>query len=241
MKRVIFFFATSVVMCACVSSTTGQDDSLNSNTNVQCQPPLTDNTFISSDYRLFDVRGKVSKVVVKTFKCDSSWNGHIEHEKWLDKEYNFDKNGDVCFKSDEKVKLIRNNKGQLVKMETYMEDFHIYIPNEYVYNDLGLLDTLKESGAESYGEKTFKYDNNSDLISSYKPSVGEGSYYDETCYYKIVERDSLGNWTKRHITSVLRNECDKDRINCQSSEKNYSIETRVITYSDDKPLEKYEK
>ena len=234
MNRCFFFLATSVVMCACVSSSTSQNDYLNGDTKQQCQLPLTNNSFLSSDYRLFDVRGKVSKVDVKTFKCDSSWNGQIEHEKWRDKVYTFDKNGDVCFNSDEKVKLTRNNKKQLVKMETYIEDFHIYIPSEFVYNDLGFLDTLKESGAERYGEKTFKYDNNSDLILSYKPSVGEGSYYDETCYYKIVERDSLGNWTKRHITSVLRNDCDKDRINCQNSETNYSIEMRVITYSDDK-------
>ena len=233
MKKV-FLILTTVLLCACSGSNTNQEersDTLSQEVTedtvvvVKELPPFT-----SPDRQFMDVRGNVSKLSVQVYECDSTWNGKLEHVEWLDKTYTFDQQGVVSFDTKEKIKLSRNDKGQITKKEVYVEDFGIYIPEKYVYNEQGMLDSMIINGLESQRSKSFTYDNNVECVSTVEPSMGEGEYlYTVTVeYFTIVERDSLGNWTKRRVTTV--NKFSQDGKKTEKEESEYRIETREISY-----------
>lgn len=210
-------------MCACGSSTTNHEYSADIVSEVRDTQNIVNfkNPFTSFDRQLFDLRGNVSKVLVKKAICDSTWTSL---ENLIEDKFSFKVNGEVVFDSNSKRKLARNSKGQLTSKQTYIKDYDFYISEEFSYNQQGLLDTLVLNGLENAGVKTFKYDSNWDCISAISSTASEGSEYEEEFSYMIMERDDKGNWTKRRISSVLK--C----IDNGSEEKYYSIETRDITY-----------
>ncbi len=233
MKKEIFILAT-VVLCACGGSNTNQEqrsDTLSKELpedTVVVEKKLP--SFTSPDRQFMDVRGNVSKFSVQTTNCDSTWNGKLEHVEWMDKTYTFDQKGVLAFDTKEKIRLSRNDNGQITKKEVYVEDFGIYISEGYVYNEQGMLDSLISNGLECQKKKSFTYDNDLECVSTVEPSMGEGEYLytDVMEYFNIVERDSLGNWTKRRVTTV--NKYSQDGKNIEKEEREYRIETREISY-----------
>lgn len=187
-------------------------------------------SFTSPDRQFMDVRGNVSKLSVQTTNCDSTWNGKLEHVEWMDKTYTFDQKGVVVFDTKEKIRLSRNDSGQITKKEVYVADFDVYVSEEYLYNEQGMLDTMIINGLECHGEKYFTYDTDLECISSVEPLAGEGEYLytDVMEYFNIVERDSLGNWTKRRVTTVTKYSQDRKKI--EKEEREYRIETRENSY-----------
>lgn len=187
-------------------------------------------SFTSPDRQFMDVRGNVSKLSVQTTNCDSTWNGKLEHVEWMDKTYTFDQKGVVVFDPKEKIRLSRNDSGQITKKEFYVAESDVYVSEEYLYNELGMLDTVIVNGFECHGKKYFTYDTDLECISSVEPLAGEGEYLytDVMEYFNIVERDSLGNWTKRRVTTVTK--YSQDRKNIEKEEREYRIETREISY-----------
>lgn len=92
----------------------------------------------------------------------------------------------------------------MVKTENYIPDFRITTSNEYRYKDDGMLDSLITNGLEWSGKMSFTYDSNLNCISSNMASAKEGTLYERTTTYDIAETDSLGNWTKRYKTTVVK-------------------------------------
>ncbi len=233
MKKEFLILATAV-LCACGGSSTNQEERSDS-----LRKELPEDTvvvvkelpsFTSPDRHFMDVRGNVSKLSVQVSNCDSTWSGKLEHVEWMDKTYTFDQNGVVAFDPKEKIRLSRNDSGQITKKEVYVVDFGIYVSEEYLYNEQGMLDTMIVNGLECHGKKYFTYDNDLECVSSVEPSMGEGEYLytDAMEYFNIVERDSLGNWTKRRVTTVTK--YSQDRKNIEKEESKYRIETREISY-----------
>lgn len=233
MKKEILILAT-VVLCACSGSNTNQEqrsDTLSkelSEDKVMIEKNLP--SFTSPDRQFMDVRGNVSKLSVQTTNCDSTWNGKLEHVEWMDKTYTFDQKGVLTFDTKEKIRLSRNDNGQITKKEFYVAESGVYVSEEYLYNELGMLDTVIVNGFECHGKKYFTYDTDLECISSVEPLAGEGEYLytDVMEYFNIVERDSLGNWTKRRVTTV--NKYSQDGKNIEKEEREYRIETREISY-----------
>ncbi len=233
MKKEILILAT-VVLCACGGSNTNQEqrsDTLSKELpedTVVVEKKLP--SFTSPDRQFMDVRGNVSKLSVQTTNCDSTWNGKLEHVEWMDKTYTFDQKGVLTFDTKEKIRLSRNDNGQITKKEFYVAESGVYVSEEYLYNELGMLDTVIVNGFECHGEKYFTYDTDLECISSVEPLAGEGEYLytDVMEYFNIVERDSLGNWTKRRVTTV--NKYSQDGKNIEKEEREYRIETREISY-----------
>lgn len=232
MKKELFIL-TTVFLCSCSSPSVRTDNHSDTASNHKQEDTAVVSkmltSFTSPDRQLFDVRGNVSELTVKTTKCDSTWNGNLEYEKWRDETYTFNKAGEVQFNPKEKVRLTRNSNGQLTKKETYIEDYSIYVANEYVYNKQGRLDSLKGGGPEWRGTKSFQYDNLGNQLSTQHPFTSEGSYYYETESFEIVEQDSHDNWTKRHVKSVLKSGGEEGKYN-NLIETTYRIETREISY-----------
>ena len=256
MKKEFLIFVVAGFLYSSCSSTTSQQNGTNAtdtcalNDSITIDPSLSsadnqefnsDSTddgmqnikkdpFTSVDRQLFDACGDVSELRIEKFKCDSTWGGNLEHENWLDEKYTFDKKGMVSYDPKEKIRLSRNEKGFLTKKEVYVGEFGIWTSEEYVYNEQGMLDTLKTKGMEWGGEKSFQYDKYLNCISSSEPSVGEGTYtYTNNIeYFKIVEWDSHGNWTKRQVKVVSNYSNDMKTI--EKEEVNYRIETRSIAY-----------
>lgn len=187
-------------------------------------------SFTSPDRQFMDVRGNVSKLSVQVSNCDSTWSGKLEHVEWMDKTYTFDQKGVVVFDPKEKIRLSRNDNGQITKKEFYVAESGVYVSEEYLYNEQGMLDTMIINGFECHGKKYFTYDTDLECISSVEPLAGEGEYLytDVMEYFNIVERDSLGNWTKRRVTTV--NKYSQDGKNIEKEEREYRIETREISY-----------
>ncbi|MEE3483456.1 MAG: hypothetical protein VZQ98_03905 [Bacteroidales bacterium] len=233
MKKEILIIAT-VVLCACGGSNTNQEqrsDTLSKELpedTVVVEKNLP--SFTSPDRQFMDVRGNVSKLSVQTTNCDSTWNGKLEHVEWMDKTYTFDQKGVLTFDTKEKIRLSRNDNGQITKKEFYVAESGVYVSEEYLYNELGMLDTVIVNGFECHGKKYFTYDTDLECISSVEPLAGEGEYLytDVMEYFNIVERDSLGNWTKRRVTTV--NKYSQDGKNIEKEEREYRIETREISY-----------
>ena len=233
MKKGFLVLATAV-LSACGGSNTNQEERSDT-----LRKELPEDTvvvvkelpsFTSPDRQFMDVRGNVSKLSVQVSNCDSTWSGKLEHVEWMDKTYTFDQNGVVAFDPKEKIRLSRNDSGQITKKEVYVADFGIYVSEEYLYNEQGMLDTMIVNGLECHGKKYFTYDNDLECVSSVEPSMGEGEYLytDAMEYFNIVERDSLGNWTKRRVTTVTK--YSQDRKNIEKEESKYRIETREISY-----------
>ncbi len=233
MKKEFLIVATAV-LCACSGSNTNQEqrsDTLRKELPEDTVVVVKEMTpFTSPDRQFMDVRGNVSKLSVQVSNCDSTWSGKLEHVEWMDKTYTFDQKGVVAFDTKEKIRLSRNDNGQITKKEVYVADLGIYISEEYLYNEQGMLDTMIINGLECHGKKYFTYDNDLECVSSVEPSMGEGEYLytDAMEYFNIVERDSLGNWTKRRVTTV--NKYSQDGKNIEKEEREYRIETREIFY-----------
>ncbi|MBR5695553.1 MAG: hypothetical protein IKX43_04880 [Paludibacteraceae bacterium] len=233
MKKEFLIVATAV-LCACGGSNTNQEqrsDTLGKELPEDTVVVVKEMTpFTSPDRQFMDVRGNVSKLSVQVSNCDSTWSGKLERVEWMDKTYTFDQKGVVAFDPKEKIRLSRNDSGQITKKEVYVADLGIYISEEYLYNEQGMLDTMIINGLECHGKKYFTYDNDLECVSSVEPSMGEGEYLytDAMEYFNIVERDSLGNWTKRRVTTV--NKYSQDGKNIEKEEREYRIETREIFY-----------
>ena len=233
MRKELLILATAV-LSACGGANTNQEQrsdtlskELPEDTVVAVKELLP---FTSPDRQLMDVRGNVSKLSVQVSNCDSTWSGKLEHVEWMDKTYTFDQKGVVAFNPKEKIRLSRNDSGQITKKEFYVAESGVYVSEEYLYNEQGMLDTVIVNGFECHGKKYFTYDNDLECISSVEPSMGEGEYLytDAMEYFNIVERDSLGNWTKRRVTSVTKYSQDRKKI--EKEESKYRIETREIFY-----------
>ncbi len=233
MKKEILILAT-VVLCACGGSNTNQEQRSDTLSKELPEDTVVEEkklpSFTSPDRQFMDVRGNVSKLFVQTTNCDSTWNGKLEHVEWMDKTYTFDQQGVLTFDTKEKIRLSRNDNGQITKKEFYVEESGVYVSEEYLYNEQGMLDTVIVNGFECHGKKYFTYDADLECISSVEPLAGEGEYLytDAMEYFNVVERDSLGNWTKRRVTTV--NKYSQDGKNIEKEEREYRIETREISY-----------
>lgn len=188
--------------------------------------PSSDNQETADDYMspdgvLLEVRGNVKKVVVKTTDCDE--NGNPTIEDWSIKTYVFDKK--LRAKLDKAVddKLTRNDKGQVVKMETVMDNnFHLI--QKFTYNDNGLLNTQETTGMDWCGTKTFHYDNQNYLSWTEEQAASEGVSTTEIERYKILEKDSHGNWTKRIVSTTADSEEDEEVAEEETEDDNESTE-----------------
>lgn len=231
MKNTVFIVAVAAMLASCSQSNKQQSSEKDLQVDSVSAAPVKKAEFTSPDRQRLEVRGNVSKLTVRTADCAKDKSVEVKDGDWESQVYIFDDKGVAsCSGQVLDGKDFRNDKGQLVKTETYIPDFRITTSNEYRYKDNGMLDSLISNGLEWSGKMSFSYDSDLNCISSKMTSAEEGTLYERTTTYDIAEMDSLGNWTKRYKTTVIKSGSFNCNGNYDSQDTTYGVEVREIIY-----------
>lgn len=187
--------------------------------------------FKSPDGQLLDVRGNVTKLLVRSAECDANRSYDIEHGDWTIQDWAFDASGNAK-RTDLAVetKVTRNGKGQQIKTEAEIPDMGRSVVEQYEYNEQGMVATEIINGLEWGGKKTYKYDADLNCLSATESSASEGRITEETTTYEIKERDDHGNWTKRYTTTTVKSGPDNGSGKFDEEDVIYGVDIREISY-----------
>lgn len=208
--------------------------------------------FRSTDAKLHDVRGAVSKVVVFHIETDSLYNYDLDEFDEKVVKYGFDYVSQNCvfddwvelrnFSFNPEGKAVypplpgeydtgvvwtakRNARGQLVEYaldENFMGEPTI----RFSYDNNGMLKSMDYRGMVA-SKVIYNYDESRNLVSSITNWRGSSETEGEdTIEYKIAKRDRSGNWIKRYIDITKE---DRSEGGFSLSHK-YAVEYRKISY-----------
>ncbi|MCQ2253395.1 MAG: hypothetical protein MJZ61_08090 [Bacteroidales bacterium] len=146
--------------------------------------------FEKGDYKIYALRGKVSKVSYEYNHIAFNADGQvIDDESFL-----------RIGKDGMKNRIVRDAKGNILTIDLDEEEFGSYL----TYNDKGMLSEFKHTTDESEYVRTFTYNDDCEVVSEHKDytyyyddGMGSSSDYE----YSILERDSHGNWIKAECRS----------------------------------------
>ncbi|MCQ2250341.1 MAG: hypothetical protein MJZ66_04455 [Bacteroidales bacterium] len=146
--------------------------------------------FEKGDYKIYALRGKVSKVTYEYDYIAFNAEGQvIDDESFL-----------RVGKDGMENNIVRGANGNIISIDVDEEEMGTFL----TYNSKGLLERFVHTTDESEYEKVFTYNADDELVSDttkytyYFDSLG----YETTCDYTILERDSHGNWTKAKCHTV---------------------------------------
>lgn len=230
MKNSVFIVAVAAMLASCSQSNKQQSSEKELPADSVSTAPEKMADFTSPDRQRLELRGNVSKLTLRSADCVNSKSLEVKGE-WETLVYIFNGKG-VASCSDQVLdcKDFRNDNGQLVRTETYIPDFRITTSKEYRYKDNGMLDSLITKGLEWSGKTSFSYDSNLNCISSKMTSAEEGTLYERTTTYEIAETDSLGNWTRRYKTTIIKSGSFNCNGNYDSQDTTYGVDVREIVY-----------
>jgi len=143
----------------------------------------------SRDYVMLNLKGKV-----KSYELSSADNGN--YWDFVGGKVEFDENGLIIKVNDQKVKLERNDKGQITKFtwkEQMEEDYWQDVNYMYSYDEKGQVTEIEYHGCYADYNSTFERNENGDVIKRINKSLTQGN---ETNKYQYTEFDEHGNWTK---------------------------------------------
>lgn len=252
MKKTFFICALSALVSSSGVSATELDNNSEPAVNVvsnTTNSSMSNDTislekypFKSPDRQLYDLRGNVSKMVIKRLRSNSAWSDTVDKSIYGETEYLFDKDGKLIDKpndSGNEWKSTRSGNGRILKREMRFEDGEGY-SKKYLYNKDGMLEKQMEEDLISIDTIKYQYDGYLNLISSTSSGVFEEfQRLRDITNYKIVERDSKGNWTKRYLTrlheniynpSILDENYEGDEKEVVEKSTDYTIELREIEY-----------
>ncbi len=149
--------------------------------------------FEKGDYKIYALRGKVSKVTYEYSFVEFNNAGQvIKDEDFLRVGIDGRENN-----------IVRDANGNILTIDLDEEELGTYLK----YDDKGMLAEFKHTTDESEYEKTFTYNDDCELVSdgsAFTYYFGEGMGSAINNEYKILERDSHGNWIKAECeTSYL--------------------------------------
>lgn len=257
MKKTFFICVLSAIVSSIGASTSAQEDksepvlNVASNTTNSIESndtiSLEKYPFTSYNRQLYDLRGDVSKMVLKRLKSNSVWRDTLEGD--FGTEYLFDKNGKLIDNLDPSGngwKSVHSGNGQIQKRDLQSGGEYIF-SEKYLYNKDGMLKKMiVESPSGDNNDTTiYQYDKYLNLITSNSSGIFEEfQSLTNTRSYRIIERDSKGNWTKRYLTSIQENRYTPSSIDDEGEDEEvveksttYLIELRNIEYyADSQPV-----
>ncbi len=162
--------------------------------------------FITADWALYDLRGKVKSVIIDGVTYDFNANGKIQSI-----------NGRTI---NSVFKIKRDNKGRIVLMENLEEDYDGEHSGEtFKWNTNNLVGSTNWYNPEGDVATTYSY-NQAGYLTKKTRTGFAGDTVNETYSITYTQYDEFGNWTKRIV-------------NCKDNAyggTNSTEETRVITY-----------
>lgn len=187
MKKNIYILMATTLLCAGLTACGGNQASSN-DSRTEREDSVEVGDVVKGELGAFELRGPVKECV---------WDyGHYKQT------YTFDKNG-MWEKRDgqipwEYLPSKRDEKGRIIRIgdgDEYEEIFE--------YNEQGLRTLYGYHDMERGYKTKYTYDDNGDVITVTDyvwDFAGSGDISDPTISnFKILERDSHGNWTKRDI------------------------------------------
>lgn len=232
MKKMAAGCLAALLMNACQTGTTTTDNKKTADSTFNATP------FMSADAALLDVRGNVKRVTVKTTDCDEQGNQTIE--EWSVKTFVFDKKKHMKQEGDTDARITRNEHGQITCIDSNDEDEEARTYQYFAYDEQGDLKSCETHGYEWEGVKTFHYDERGDLSWTEEKSGSEGVTTVEVEKFKILERDTVGNWTVRLISTNCQSFDRDGEVEDDGDEdvRTYGLEVREIVYKNKSLLEK---
>lgn len=162
-------------------------------------------SFLTPDYKLFDLRGPVKTVDNHSKVCnqEGQFDMTIDTNIYLDMHirklsFNFNEKGEFKGLYDGFRKVRSKKTGVIKRFEKQYIDYTTYIL--YKYNDNGFVDEETEEGDAYYSTKKFLYDDQNNCFRVHYVQNYEGSSRMITDEERnILETDDHGNWTKRIV------------------------------------------
>ncbi|MCQ2288569.1 MAG: hypothetical protein MJZ74_05670 [Muribaculaceae bacterium] len=235
MKRFLFISLTALALNACTLSS-GDGSQADTAPNV-AQADYDAPKYLSKDLAMQDLGGQVKSMALTEY--DGDQDGNIVKDSEMDdveatQYFDFDANGTMtrgfAFGTEDKgVTFVRNAAGEIERTEANFADIGFTKVNTYTYNEDGTVATLKISGYEFEGTYNYTYKDGT-LTAASITEAGEGTVYNISNTYKIMETDGHGNWTKRFSTNEVKSMPDDGSGNIQGTETIYRIEVRNIEY-----------
>ncbi len=240
MKKIILPLFAAIMLCSCGNTTSKSAGECDSDSvasfeeTEECEANLN---YMHPDTQMFELFGMVKSMTLTKY-YDVSSEGEIKDKSnsFVEKKLFFTRSGEFdIYNKDFEWRLTnpqfdRSSELKVSKVTWHVEDFDMNLSDTYEYNSHGMVSKLESEGVENFSTITFKYDNNTNLISSHDESVGEGSIFCTDITYTILEKDAQGNWTKRLLKCDEKTGDDDGSGKYTESSTYYEVETREIEY-----------
>ena len=226
------------VLCSCGNASSKYSDGCDSDSVAFCDESGELNVnfdYKHPDAQMSELFGNVKSMILTKYLSVGP-DGEIigSGDSYVDRKLYFKRDGEFDLANEDfewgNPRFQRNSEGQITKVTRYIEDFDCDIYEAYEYDELGMVKKCEGDGIESNHTVTFKYDDNTNLISAHLVSTGEGMICDSKITYTILKTDDRQNWTRR----IVKNDEKSGEVDGPDgyTETNtyYELETREIEY-----------
>lgn len=201
MKRLIIPAALCCLLTACGGAKTNNDSANTANTAAEAQEEVkVSDPYTMIDGKAFDLKDNVKKCQTVLYYSDENGNPSSAKPE-SDETIEFGPDGKYTKSTQYEIwKCFRNSDGTIQKHTWYCGDFGYDFVDSLGYNEAGfpVLNRCLDMGSCDY---KLTYNDQNELVQKYNTAVyEEGQEGECTVTYKILDRDSHGNWTKRLLS-----------------------------------------
>ena len=211
MKNIYSFLFIGIILSSLCTSC-----NLKPNNNLSNKIPSDSITTANTDLKMFNIQGNVICFIEEHYDCDE--DGHFEDKDYsFSTRYEFSTSGTllrICndyieefnYKTD---KVQRNELNQITNITSQLYN------STYCYNSQGRIVSTREDIFDEITctlTTTNTYNQNGDLTNSTIYGIVDGTNYQLTRDYTIIQRDKQNNWTLCICQTIKDEEIHFDAI-----------------------------